>query len=521
MKEASSSEIINQYLTKIAKGTAIVFLGTAIGMLLLFAARVIVARYLTQSEYGIFSLLVIILAVFTMLSSLGLQQGATRYIAFFKAKGDAEKVRGVIFSSIQIAVIASIALAIVAFLSSDLISQKIFHMEELATPLKILSVTIPFIVLIGILASIFRGFARVTVQVYFQDILRNVLFVLFLAISIFLGLAFRGVIYAYLASIVLTCAVFIAYAIKRPPLSIKGKGGINPVAKELLFFSFPLLGASMLHQIMLYTDTLMLGYFKTSQVVGLYNAALPLAQSILILFGSMGAIYIPLISEAYSKNLLVEMRRIYQVLTKWIFSATLPLFLVLFLFPETVLGFFFGTKYIEAAPALQILSIGLIFQTFLGAGGLTLIVIGKPRLLTWATLIAASLNVILNAILIPPMGIVGAAIASAVSYFAMGIFVSAKLYQVSKIHPFTKNYLKPVMTCGAAVVIIYAVVWSFSLIITYWMLPLLFVLFLTVYALSLLLTKSFDKEDFGLLLTIEERIGIDAGLIKRILRRFI
>jgi len=50
------SEIVNQSLQKIAKGTGIIFIGTIIGMLLGFVSRVIVVRYITQSEYGIFSL---------------------------------------------------------------------------------------------------------------------------------------------------------------------------------------------------------------------------------------------------------------------------------------------------------------------------------------------------------------------------------------------------------------------------------------------------------------------------------
>jgi len=53
------------------------------------------------------------------------------------------------------------------------------------------------------------------------------------------------------------------------------------------------------------------------------------------------------------------------------------------------------------------------------------------------------------------------------------------------------------------------------------MLPLFFILFLAIYGLSLLLTKSFDNEDIMLLLAIEKRTGIDATLIKNILRRFI
>ena len=50
------SEIVNQSLQKIAKGTGIFFVGTIIGMLLGFIGRVILVRYIIQTEYGIYCL---------------------------------------------------------------------------------------------------------------------------------------------------------------------------------------------------------------------------------------------------------------------------------------------------------------------------------------------------------------------------------------------------------------------------------------------------------------------------------
>jgi O-antigen/teichoic acid export membrane protein len=513
-------QIIDETLKKVAKGTTIVLVGTVIGMLLGFASRVIVVRYITQSEYGLFSLAVTLVGILSVIATLGLGEGATRYIAYFRGKNELAKIKGVIFSSLGFTLIASILLSIVLFFTSDILSTRAFNEPELSTPLKIFSSALPFSVLIGMLTTIFRGFGRVDVQVYFQTILNGALFPLLLGVVILLGLAFLGVIYASLAATVTTCLAFALYTIKKPPLPLKGGESASPVGKELLLFSLPLLVNSMLFMIIQWTDTIMLGYFKTSSEVGLYNGALPLARLVPIFYTSMAFIYVPVASQLCSRGLMKEVKRSYQVLTKWIFSLTWPLFLILLLFPITTLNFLFGYQYTEAAPALRILCSGLAFNTFLGGNGLTLIAMGKPRLLMWASLIGASLNVVLNAILIPSLGITGAAAASLASYFAINIFCSAKLYQLAKIHPFTKSYLKPVIASGIIIFIIYALATSL-LTITFWMLPLFFILFLAIYALSLLLTKSFDNEDIMLLLAVEKRTGVDATPIKNILRRFI
>ena len=206
------SKIVNQSLQKIAKGAGIIFIGTIIGMLLGFVGGIILVRYITQTEYGIYCLVLVIISIFATISTLGLQEGSTRYIAYFRGKKEEGKVRGVISSSIKIAIIASISLATIPFFISDFISASIFHIPELSTPLKIFSIAIPFTVLINVFIAIFRRFDRADAKVYFQDILRNILFILFLIAVVLFGLSFPSMIYAYLASIVVTCVVFAIYA---------------------------------------------------------------------------------------------------------------------------------------------------------------------------------------------------------------------------------------------------------------------------------------------------------------------
>ena len=143
------SEIVNQSLQKIAKGTGIIFVGTIIGMLLGFVSRVIIVRYITQTEYGIYCLAFTVISIFVTISTLGLQEGSTRYITYFLGRHEEGKIKGVISSSIKIAIIASISIAAISFFISDFISVNIFHTLELSTPLKIFSIAIPFTVLIN------------------------------------------------------------------------------------------------------------------------------------------------------------------------------------------------------------------------------------------------------------------------------------------------------------------------------------------------------------------------------------
>jgi len=48
-----------------------------------------------------------------------------------------------------------------------------------------------------------------------------------------------------------------------------------------------------------------------------------------------------------------------------------------------------------------------------------------------------------------------------------------------------------------------------------------FLTFVVIYALSLLVTKSFDKEDIMILLSIENRLGVNLSWLKNILKKFV
>ena len=513
------SEIVNESLRKIAKGTGIVFTGTIIGLFLGFVGRIILVRYTTQSEYGIYCLAFTVVSIFVVISTLGLGEGSTRYIACFRGKGEDGNVRGVISSSIKIALVASVAIAAISFLVSDFISINIFHTPELSTPLKIFSIAIPFSVLITVFIAIFRGFDRVDAKVYFQDILRPVFFLLFLIAVVLFNLPFIGVFYAYILSIVVTCVVFVMYMMKKSPLGVETNSVSNPMAKKLLSFSVPLLAVSMVMMVMSWTDTLMLGYFKTPDVVGVYNAALPLANLLSMTLSSMSFIYIPIVSQLYSKNLINELKRSYIILTKWIFLATLPLFFVLFLFPDVVLNLFFGSRYIGASVVLQILAFGFFLNICLGFTYNTLLVLGKSKFLMWTFAISAIINIILNMVLIPPMGIIGASIASAFSLTVAKVLNMLKLYQFFDVHPFVKNYLK---VTGMSVVFLFVFHILRNLVtMSFWMFMALFLLFLISYGLSVLFAKSFEEEDIMILLTIEKRLGMNLAPIKKILKRFV
>lgn len=510
---------VDQSLGKIAKGTSILFFGIIVSTVIKFSARVFIIRNISQSDYGIYGLGITILSIAFTLAILGLNNGIPKQISNL-VNEEKSKVPTVIDSSILISLVSSFSTCALIYLLADYFSY-VFNEPGLTFPLRILSLSIPFILLSRILIAIFRGFDRSKEKVYFHNVLRPVLFLGSLSIFYFImGLNLLNVVYSYFLSWLLTGILFFVYSYRRSRLSINlslSKETLK-MSKTLLLFSIPLLVTSILNLVMNWTDTLMLGYFESSDVVGLYKGTYPLSRYMTKSLGIFSFIFMPVVSKLYMDNLLDEAKRTYQVVTKWLFSLSLPIFFVIFVFSEFTLGFLFGPEYRAAGLTLKLLSLGFFSHVVVGLNGQSLVAIGKNRLVLYGSLIGGLLNVILNVGLIPLFGIEGAAIASTIGYIGTNIHNSLRLYRTSKLQPFYNNYLKIV---GSSIILILFFIFLRSfVVINLLSFVILTFLFSILYIVSVALLHSFDEEDIRLIEKIEKKTGLDLDKIKKVLKKF-
>jgi O-antigen/teichoic acid export membrane protein len=519
MNETSNSK--NSSLHKVAKGSIIVYIGSLLSALLVFVGRLIIIRYWSQSDYGVFSLALVIITIISFIASLGMVEGTIRSIAYNRGKKNYKKIPELISSSVIISIISSILFGIFIFLSSEFIAKNIFSDSSLINPLRVFAIGVPFLTLIDILVSIFRGFNQVKPTVYFQYILINLLFPIFLFVVILFDQSVINIYYSYIASTIFVSIFLLVYIYRytSPSKVFSVSSALSPTAKKLVSFSLPLLGSTILFMLVIWTDTLLLGVLRSSSEVGLYNAATPLAQFLSFPLFSIGLIYMPVLSELYARGKMDEIRRNYSILTKWLSLTVFPLFLIFFLFADTIVTSLFGHEYLLSANALRILSLGYMIHNLSGQNTSTLIGIGENQFIMYSTLVVAILNIILNIILIPIWGIEGAAIATAIALFSTNLLKCLKIYSKLGASPLSRNLIIPSLVSIGIILLFYTVLKD--LISINFFIVILFLLFYyLVFAGTVLFTRSLDKEDLDLLDSIEQKAGVRIRFIEKILLKF-
>lgn len=436
---------------KMAKGSALVGGGDLIGNIFFYVNSVIITRTIGAELYGLFFLGNIIALIGSMISRLGLDYAILRFVALFKGKAQETRILNTIKSALLICIIASVAIVILIVIMSPLLANVIFRKPQLVTVIMILAIGIPFTNIISMVVNLFLGLKEVKYKVIIENLLLPLIKLTLIILFFYKGLRLNGVLYATVISsfaVAIYCLVFIYH--RFPALR---KAGYKD-KKPLLSFSLPIMGETILNYIISWVDILILGYFATSTDVGILGIIYRISIVLVFVQYSFNAIFSPMISELHGKNKLNDLERLFKLQTRWAFSLTLPFLILLIIFPDYIMRVF-GETFVSGALALAIIGVGRFFDTVVGASGLMIMMVGKPKINTINSLIILVMKIILNIILIPKYGLIGAAISAALTIALIDIFRVCEVYYILKIHPYNRKFLKPIIAAIASVALFF------------------------------------------------------------------
>ncbi|MCK4820743.1 polysaccharide biosynthesis C-terminal domain-containing protein, partial [bacterium] len=194
-------------------------------------------------------------------------------------------------------------------------------------------------------------------------------------------------------------------------------------------------------------DRLSIGYFLSPVEVGVYGAAWSIVALLLFIPQAFSFLALPIFSKLFSKQSITELREIFKKIAKTMFEISLPILLCVIIMSKDILTILYGKDYAVGATALSILGLGVFSESILGPAADCLVGAGKTRAPLIATSVGCLVNIILNILLIPIYGIIGAALATCtgmlLSRFVMGYFNYLHL----RIFPFDYKYIYWITIC--------------------------------------------------------------------------
>ena len=225
--------------------------------------------------------------------------------------------------------------------------------------------------------------------------------------------------------------------------------------KELILFSTPLLFRSFL-QMFLQIDKLMIGYYCSFSMIMIYVCSVALAKQSSFIMSAFASLFSPMIAELHSKGDKDGLNDLYKTVTRWCMAFALPVIVIVMLVPELLLRFLGIVDSPDACLTVRIIAAGQIMSVTVGNTGGMLVMTNYPWLTFANNVVAVILNIILNIILIPKFGIVGAAIATCIAIIVRNLAALVEVKKFLSMSPFSLSLLRVagcVLVAGSAVIL--------------------------------------------------------------------
>lgn len=372
---------------------------------------------LSNEGFGLLSIIWAIIGYFTLLD-FGISRANTKFLSETLALNEKEKVRSIFWNSIFITAILGIVSAIVIILITPYLVNNILTIEpnllskaEIALILSALS--IPFMLVFGNIKGIQMALQRFDIVNIFQSVMGIFQWIGSVFLIWFGYGLMEIIILTVVTRISMTIVAFLTLPRLLPYIFDSINFGDKETLKKLFLFGGWLTISQLISPLFLYLDRIFIGAFLTLSAVAYYSVPQETLSRLLIVPISLTITLFPALSE---QSVLDDQKSqasiLYSRSLKYLLISVLPLVIIFIAYAYDILKIWVGLEYAENSVLIfQILSVGFLFNALAQIPMTTLHAFNRPDLPAKFHIIELFLMVILNVILIPWIGIIGAAIA--------------------------------------------------------------------------------------------------------------
>lgn len=388
--------------------------GAHIAVALLQFARIpILTKWLGASLYGTWSLIWVTIVLITPLAMLGLNMAMVRFLA---AEKDYAKIRDRFMSALVTSLIAGVVIALILVLCSNLFATSIMGDANSAYLFRLGSLMILTQALSQMSIAFFRTFRQMKWYSALTVIKAAVQLGL-ISCLIILGWEVKGVILAVIASDFLGIVIALSVALRQTGLQLPRFTEM----KSYLKYGLPLVPTGAMLWIMSSSDRYMIGYFMQSEDVGIYTAAYTLTHVTSLFISPLRTVLLPTISKSYDNGNIAKTRTYFKYSLKYLLMLTIPTTFGLSVLASPLLRILTTAEFASGSLVIPFVAFGLLIFEFYQ---ICLYVFYLEKKTYWVLrllILSALLNIGLNLLLIPHLGIVGAAVATLIAYTVLAI----------------------------------------------------------------------------------------------------
>ncbi|MDD4247590.1 MAG: flippase [Methanosarcina sp.] len=466
-------------IKRIAKNTFYLTLAETITKFILFILTIYIARYLKDVGFGKFSFAFAFSSFFAIVSDFGLNTLATREIA--KNKSMVAKYLGNISY-------LKLLISITSFILLIIIINLLKYPSDTKLVVYIVGLHVIITSFNQFYIAVFRAFEKMEYETFVRILEKIFLFFLVIYL-IYYDYGLVSIVSAYLISSVF--AVMLSYIMTSKIVNRQNTKIVFSFIWDTTKSALPFCLTAIFVTIYFQIDTIMLSIMQNDSAVGYYNAAYRIIFGLMLIPTAFVSSIFPLMSKYCEQSEKKGYCEVYTKGFKYLLLISLPITILGITFADKLIIFIYGPEYTQSINSFKVLLlvIPIIFLTSLF--GPALQAANRQHIVTYVTASNATLNIILNYILIPHYSYIGAAVATVITeglgFTLMYYFISRDSIKLSLF----ENIVKPLVASFVIILVIYyfkQIEWILASIIG-----------LTFYVLAIYFMKIITRDELRIL----------------------
>lgn len=474
---------------RVVKNSIALMGGYTFGVIANLLSIGMIARYLPLKVFGDYGFVLAISMTFAIIIDMGTNQILIREIA---------RNRNLTQQIFSAGLILKVFFSIICFSLIVITIHLILDSRQLIYSAYICALAIVVFMMGDIFDDIFKAYEKMEYSAYLK-IIEETTYILGIIAVVFFDLGLNGVFLAMLFTYMIRIVVGFVTVSKKffsPRIRLD-----MPTIEWIFKESYPIGISKIFRTTSLRIDTILLKILRNREEVGLFHGIYRIIIVGLFIPRNITDSIFPLFSK-YSGKHNVSLNTAFEKSFKFIFILVLPLIFAAFLISDKIITIILGSKFLDAVPLFQLLIFlwGVTFFSVLCNKILN--ASDHQKFATIATGVCLIINVILDLILIPRYGYMGAGYATCgaeiVLFIAMFSFVYRYVCQISII----KVIIRPLISGGVAVVTGLVVANDFT---QYAYIISIFIS-IVVYIFMLIILKVFDTEELSIIKEVIHRV---------------
>jgi O-antigen/teichoic acid export membrane protein len=436
---------------RMARGTRDNLAGAVVERVLGLALTLMLPAFLPPAALGGYYELTALLTILLIVSVFGLDTGVTRFTALMVERGRPDLIRAYARSALTFSAILATCLACGVALTAPLLAHA-FRLPALTTAFRTAAFFLPAMTAAYILVAASKGLKRMGPWVLVIQVIQPTVVLALTVALIAGGLGLPGAGLALTASAGAAAAVALRSFRGRFELPTADPGRL---LGQLVRFAAPAAGMTLMGTSLLWIDTMLLGLYRPPAEVAAYGLAVRLMLISAGILFAVTQIFGPFVTQLLERGQMAGLENTLRTATRWVVLLAGPVLALIAILGTRILDEL-GQRGSLARAGILTLCAAFLIDSTTGPVGHVLTMAGRPGINFANNAVGLAANVTLNILLIPRLGIEGAAIAWATVIVGINVARVLEVRQLFGITPFSWTLLKPVgatvlgaSACGA------------------------------------------------------------------------